>query len=387
VDAHQLQPAPVEASLEIADAQKSLAGFSLKLRGNRALAYSISDRSSRGIALEFAGVKAYENAGSKVEGLSVIQLPDRTLVELNLDREADIELYTDAGDQGDEFALVIEATYRKPVEANVALQLGSVPSSYAVELHHAAVESATASALEPIALPAHPQAAPSGMPASQLSAPSDVPVATPRVLASADLPLRVTRGLTAEQQDRNISQTAITLTQSGRLLEAYESLLTFLARNREAHLSRETLGTILLAQREYAQAALVIDEGLQLAPNYAPYKKIKARLLMQEGRSLEALQVLQQLPPTLQEDQEYHELLATLFQQAGEHGRAVATYQELLRSNGAEGRWWTGMGISLEAQGDTAKALASYQTALQQSQLDAGIRQYSQARVRALSEQ
>jgi tetratricopeptide (TPR) repeat protein len=207
------------------------------------------------------------------------------------------------------------------------------------------------------------------------------------VLDPADLPLRVTRGLTVEQQDRNTSQTAITLTQSGRLLEAYESLLTFLARNPEAHLSRETLGTILLAQREYAQAALVVDEGLQLAPNYSPYKKIKSRLLMLEGRSADALQVLQQLPPTLQADQEYHELLATLFQQVGQHSQAISTYQELLRTNGAEGRWWAGMGISLEAQGDAAKALASYQAALQQSSLDASVRQYSQARVQALSNQ
>ncbi len=385
-EVHSLQTLPEKTRLEIADVSKTDESFSLRLRASSALAYAITERSSTGIALKIDGVEAWDNGGTKVEGLSVIQMPDHTLVELTLDREADIELYANPETTGSGQELVLAASYRSspPVPAASApLQYGSVPADY--------VSNTLATTPMPEPAPSVPDTLPpaAALDAAPVAVTSTMPAATTsvRALDAAALPLRVTRGLTLEQQDRNTSQSAVTLMQGGRLLEAYEKLLTFLARNPEAHVSRETLGTILLAQHEYAQAGIVVDEGLALAPNYAPYKKIKARLLMQDSRVAEALQLMEQLPPALQADQEYHELLATLYQQNGDHAKAISTYQQLLRTNGSEGRWWTGMGISLEAQGDAEKALASYQAALQQASLDAGVRQYSQNRVRSLSMQ
>lgn len=372
----QLQAPPEAPRLQIADVLRNDTEFSLRLRGNTELGYAITDRSSTGITIRFDGIEGYDNGGTRVEGLSVIQMPDHTLLELSLGREADIELFEDSSSP--EFDLVLAATYRKPaVETVVAQETYQAPLVSALPEQASTTESPTQSLVESLlddTMLASPPEAAEGTAAVPTLQESDRSVQ----------PQRVTRGLTFEQQDRNTSQNAITLVQGGRLLEAYEKLLTFIARNPEAHISRETLGTVLLAQREYEQAAIIAEEGLRLAPNHAPYKKIRARLLMQEGRAADALALLQTMPPTLQLDQEYHELLATLYQQNGDHARAITTYQNLLRMNQNEGRWWTGMGISLEAQGDTQKALASYQAALQQKNLDGSVRQYSQNRVKSL---
>lgn len=204
---------------------------------------------------------------------------------------------------------------------------------------------------------------------------------------ASSAPVRINRELTFEQRDRSKSREAIDLVRSGRQQQAYEALIPFLEQNPQAHISRETLATILMAQNELAYARLVVDEGLQLAPNYAAYKKIKARLLMQDGQLAEALELMNKVPPAPARDLEYHELLASLYQQANRHDMAVSTYQELIRINPERGRWWAGLGISLDAQGRKEQAIASYQTALQAGDLDTRLRSHSQDRIRSLSVQ
>lgn len=375
--------AQLPASLEIAEARQHDSGLALRLRSNAALKYSVEERSERRLVLRVDDVASISNQAARVDGLSVIQMQDHTLVELELERASDFELYTNEVDEGFELLLAAEIRSRTPqdaplTEAGRVMQEGSAPANHYAE--PATRTDGTASHVAQVA-----DAPSDAANSSATAAAATASVAPPRTVERTVTPLRVTRGLTLEQQDRNTSQAAVQALQAGRLLEAYEQLLTFLARNPEAHLSRETLGTILLAQGELRQAAIIADEGLALAPNYAPYKKMKARLLMQEGRAVEALQLLQQVPPSVQVDKEYHELLATLYQQAGDHAKAAATYQDLLRTNAAEGRWWAGLGISLEAQGQLQQALASYQQALQQPSLDISVRQYSQNRLRSLS--
>jgi tetratricopeptide (TPR) repeat protein len=222
-------------------------------------------------------------------------------------------------------------------------------------------------------------------PQTAVIAPAPQPQAAPPVQRSS--PVRVNRELSLEEQDRNNSQEAVMLVQSGRINEAYQGLLLFISEHPDAHQSRETLATLLLAQGEMGQARSVVDGGLSLVPNYGPFKKIKARLLMQDGASAQALALLRNVPPAVATDPEYHELLASLYQQNSSHDLAVASYQDLLRFNSQQGRWWTGLAISLEALGKNADALASYQAALQTSNLDAGLRQYIQNRIFNLSKQ
>ncbi len=197
-------------------------------------------------------------------------------------------------------------------------------------------------------------------------------------------PVKTARLLSLEEQDINVSKNAASLIQRGQIIDAYAQLLEFIEENAEAHHSRETLATLLFAQQEYQQAAVIVDQGLLLAPNYSAYKKIKARLLILDNDPDAAANYLADNPPALATDPEYYELLASAYQQNKQHARAIETYQNLIRHDSQQARWWVGMGVSLEAGGEIDDAISSYQTALQNSELDSALRQYSQNRMRFL---
>ena len=199
-------------------------------------------------------------------------------------------------------------------------------------------------------------------------------------------PVRTVRALSFEDQDNNISQRSIGLAQRGQILEAYRSLLEFIEANPQGHKARETLATLLIAQGENQQADMLLQQGLEIAPNNSAFVRLKARLMVAEGDRSGALTLLEQRPPLLSLDQEYHDLMSSLNQQLGNHDKAVQGYQNLLRSNPEEGRWWVAMGISHEAQGNVNEAVGSFRTALQMQGLDNGLKQYSQSRIQVLNQ-
>jgi len=197
-------------------------------------------------------------------------------------------------------------------------------------------------------------------------------------------PVKTARLLSLEERDINNSKNAASLIQRGQIIDAYAQLLRFIEDNAEAHHSRETLATLLFAQQEYQQAEVIVDQGLLFAPNYSAYKKIKARLLILDRDPGAAANYLSDNPPALATDPEYFELLASAYQQNMQHANAIETYQNLIRHDSQQARWWVGMGVSLEAGGEVDDAISSYQTALQNSELDSALRQYSQNRMRFL---
>lgn len=198
------------------------------------------------------------------------------------------------------------------------------------------------------------------------------------------LQIRTARELTFEETDNNTSQTAIRLAQRGQMLEAYAFLLEYIDENSQAHHSREILITLFMAQQEFELANDLVQQGLALAPNYGAYKKIQARLYMMEGRNNEALNLMRRVPPLIEDDIEYYDLMALLYQQTGDHLNAIETYQQLLRNDSQQGRWWAGMGISHEFLGNISEAVASFQAAVQIPELDLKLRQYSQNRIQNL---
>ena len=197
-------------------------------------------------------------------------------------------------------------------------------------------------------------------------------------------PVRTARVLSFEDQDIRLSQSAAQLIQRGQMMDAYAELIQFIGNNVEAHHSRETLATLLFAQQEYEQANAIVDQGLNIAPNYSAYKRIKARLLLLNKEAETAAQFLLNYPPELAADSQYYELLATAFQQSDRYMEAIETYQNLIRHDSQQARWWVGLGVSHEAMGNVADAISSYQAALQNSKLDDALRQYSQNRIRYL---
>lgn len=379
-------PQPMAAPVvSIVEEAWSAQGFTLRLAASERVGFSVLERRTHGLTLQLAQVTSYERGALNIDGMSVLLTAAGLNVEFDLNRPVDFSVYEDGSTE--HFDILLIASYRSmPPAAAVAQPAPSVVATL--------MDNRVIAAPRMGSLPLYSDGAaqlPAGIATSAPLAPSalaELPVleapALPRGQQSS---VRINRELTLAQQDRNNSQAAVTLLQGGRLLEAYERLLVFLGEHPAAHQSRETLATLLLAQHDLGQAESIVDDGLVLAPNYSAFKKIKARLLMQKADMAQAMQLLSTVPPLVSDDPEYHELLASLYQQNSQHAKAVLSYQALLRIDSKQGRWWTGLGISLEAQGSAKEALASYQAAMQTTNLDAGLRQYSQARLQHLGQQ
>lgn len=338
----------IENVVEIRELAMQPSGFTLLIEASHDAPFEVLERSTNRLLIHLAGVDSYERGNADVTGMSLLLVGDGLEIGLDVERDADFLVIEDS--ETPNFDILVTVTYRPEVDA-------------------------PADALVP-----EPQLTHEPAPVVDIPA----PVPEPELVPGSDersAPVRVTRELSLEDRDRNNSQEALMLVQGGRLVEAYERLLSFIDENPAAHQSRETLGKILFAQQEYGQAGSIIDQGLQQVPNYGPFKKIKARLLMQANEHAQALALLRTVPPAVAADPEYHELLGSLYQQGSQHAQAVATYQALLRLDRQQGRWWTGLGISLEAQDKDADALASYQAALQTRNLDANLRQFIQGRI------
>ena len=370
-------------------------GYSVILAVTAPLEYHITSRTSYGLNLllpQASFADDFIRSGlDGASGLSLYPVSDGLNLNFELPANADFQVYDRAAADG--VQIFVEATMAAAQPESPALA-ASPGQGAPLPLMPAGNSSGTAPDLAAMSgLAADAGAAAGGAtaaaPESALPGPEEQVASgaalTPEVRPVRDLSqIRTLREPGLDERDAAASQAAIRLAQRGQLLEAYDNLLQFLGDNPQGHKSREALVTLMMAQLDYYQAGEALRQGLALAPQHPPYKKLQARLLMAQGRNAEALQLLRQRPPELLQDREYHDLLASLYQRAGEHENAVLVYQSLLASDPAESRWWVALGISLEALERTGEAVASYRRSLQGRELSVEIRQYSQNRIRSL---
>ena len=199
----------------------------------------------------------------------------------------------------------------------------------------------------------------------------------------ADNALRSARAMTPETQDLTVVQQALDQIDQGQILEAIALLTEFIEGQPQAHQSRETLATILLARGETGQAQRVLTRGLELAPNFVGYKKLFARLVMAADPA-RALALLAELPPMLEQDPEYYQLYALLLQQTGRMEDASAMYQRLLQIDPTNGRLWLSYAVALDAMGSVDDARSAHQTANRYGLGDPTLNQYNVQRLKSL---
>ena len=199
----------------------------------------------------------------------------------------------------------------------------------------------------------------------------------------ADNALRSARAMTPETQDLTVVQQALEQIDQGQILEAIALLTEFIEGQPQAHQSRETLATILLARGETGLAQRVLTRGLELAPNFVGYKKLFARLVMAADPA-RALVLLAELPPMLEQDPEYYQLYALLLQQTGRMEDASAMYQRLLQIDPTNGRLWLSYAVALDAMGSVDDARSAHQTANRYGLGDPTLNQYNVQRLKSL---
>jgi MSHA biogenesis protein MshN len=196
--------------------------------------------------------------------------------------------------------------------------------------------------------------------------------------------VRSPREMSFRENDLLQVQQALEVWRTGDQGGALRLLEQFSTQHPQAHQSRETLAKLMLQQGDTLAALQVAEQGLQIAPDHTGYRKIKARLLLAAGVPGEAAQLLEFRAPSVHGDAEYHDLLATARLSDRQFVEAVSSYRLLVGQDAQQGRWWYGLAAALDGTGKTFEAVQAYERALQAGNLSAGLRQASQQRITAI---
>ncbi|SDZ90285.1 Tetratricopeptide repeat-containing protein [Desulfuromusa kysingii] len=149
--------------------------------------------------------------------------------------------------------------------------------------------------------------------------------------------------------------------------------------------ARLRLVGVLQQRQQLDEAEEVLQQGLQLTPENPALRKLYARLLMNGQRYSEAITLLQSKPaPLIDQDLEYHALLAALLQETKQFFAARQLYRQLLQVRPQAALWWMGLAISEEQLGQMTQARSAYQRALSLPGLRPELENYIQSRLQAL---
>ena len=141
----------------------------------------------------------------------------------------------------------------------------------------------------------------------------------------------------------------------------------------------------LLRLELFGKAEDQLRQGLVVTPESQSLRKIYARLLLQQQRHGEALELLNKPPiPPIPQDLEYHALIAVLFQETGEFPAAGELYGRLLQVQPGQAVWWLGLAVSLDQTGEYEQSREAYERALALPGLRPDLQDYIHNRLQAL---
>ena len=169
----------------------------------------------------------------------------------------------------------------------------------------------------------------------------------------------------------------------GRVSEAEEQLASALYVNPRHVPARQAYVALLLEQQRVDAASKLLREAVELNPPQPAFLIALARIHAEQRDYRGALQVLDKAAPDTQ-GTDFQVLRAAVLQRMGRHAEAVTFYESAAKSAPQQGGHWTGLAISLEALGRRAEAAQAYQRALGTKTLPAQLREYAEARVKAL---
>lgn len=204
--------------------------------------------------------------------------------------------------------------------------------------------------------------------------------------SGSDVVIKQNRGLTATQQAGVLYKKAYTNFQAGQTSLAEDQLRQSLQLNARYSRSRELLAGSYIRAGRYVEAGQLLQQGLKVEPKNYHFSKLYARVLMQQNKQKQALDMLVKYRPSLQVDQEYYALIAALYQQTQQHQEAVNLYKDLLKLKSDRGIWWIGLGISLEKIGQSIDARDAYNRAKESGSLNASMRRYTDNKLAAIKE-
>ena len=190
--------------------------------------------------------------------------------------------------------------------------------------------------------------------------------------------------LTPGQQAEVAYKEGYQLLQQSKIYSAEVKLLMALEHNVKHLKAREVLAGLYLKTGRKVEAEDILRKGILFSPNYSLYKKLYARLLLDNNKVNDAIAVLLKNKPAMANDLNYYALLAASYQRNKNHNAAASTYLKLLKIKPREGIWWVGMAVSLEALSKHKEASDAYEKARQTGTLNTRVSNYSSQRLQQL---
>jgi Flp pilus assembly protein TadD len=206
---------------------------------------------------------------------------------------------------------------------------------------------------------------------------------TPATVSSSStlsLPVTIKTPVNESLAEREFHQ-AVDLSASGKESEAVELLKPLVDSQPNYTEARELLVSLLVKQSNLFDANKVIDEALALTSIQPVFAEDKAKMLVAQGNSSQALKILEQYAPPLVDNVEYHSFLAALYQQEGKPSLASSLYKQLIAIEPNNGKLWLGLGMAFEELGQSSQADEAYTNADKYGNLSPEVKAYIDSRL------
>ena len=145
--------------------------------------------------------------------------------------------------------------------------------------------------------------------------------------------------------------------------------------------ARQSLVGLLLQRGDRVQADQVLQDGLRRQSDFVPFVQLKARMLVDQKKIKEALELLEQTSPPITANPDYYAFIAALYQQQGNGELAANLYEQLLRQQPTKAVWWMGLGIALDTAGKHDEAAEAFSRAASNNGLSPELKAYVESRM------
>ncbi len=171
------------------------------------------------------------------------------------------------------------------------------------------------------------------------------------------------RELAAATRDPRLASAGLALVE-GRIPEA-EALLRQALREQPADIAAiRMLAEVAARLGRYRDAETLLLRCLELAPEFDAARHNLALVLFRQARPADAMVELDRLIARDPQDKAARNLKAAALGQIGEHGQAIAIYEDLLTEFSGQPWLWLSYGHELKTVGRTQDAIAAYRRAV-----------------------
>ena len=200
--------------------------------------------------------------------------------------------------------------------------------------------------------------------------------------------LKVTTAILTNQERANIylKKADQALSKGDMLLVAQEKRRA-LDLKPQLHDVRTSLALYYYGIGEEDRATTILKKGVLQFPEYADFSLMLSRIALKRGDQQKAYLYLNQYPPKVEGNLDYHVNYAILAQKFKKYVQAENLYQGLLTQRPNNGRWIMSLAIAQDKQGKQKLAIANYQKALLQIDLSNKAKQYINQRLTYLQSQ